>query len=420
MSDALLNINQMPDLETPYSKASLPNTTYSNAQLEYRTIGAIITEREQQLDATLHEISDLETVMDSIQNLRQQLIGKKENIIKSINLHKGFISALWRLPTEVLSQIFHHCLPEIQEFNRLNKPSVSEAPMLLTAVCRRWREVAVAMLSLWCRLAVSIDREGQWKRQIFCYQSWLKRSRGCPLSIELMSYNCAYDWTKILHFLHPHVNQIVSLCIHVPFEEDQAEYILNILSPTLQELTIFAMETTDIFVQSISRLSVLRSLHILGLSFNIELLSRFNSVWARLTNVTINTDESDTVLHLLRLAPNISSVHMIVFITDETMDLELFAHTTLQSLRITCETDYRSTRRLSKLFDALSFPSLRIFKVSGEPPWPHEKFKAFLTRSKCPLETLILGTDVKTTHEQRAEYVALIPSLEVFVLQREI
>lgn len=179
------------------------------------------------------------------------------------------------------------------------------------------------------------------------------------------------------------------------------------------------METTDTFNQSISRLSNLRSLHTLGPSFDIDLLSCFNPVWAHLTNVTINTDESDTVLFLLRLAPNLFSVPMIVFITNETMDLKPFVHTTLQSLRITCEIDYSSTRRLSKLFDALSFPNLRVFEVSGEPPWPHEKFKAFLTRSKCPLETLILGTDVETRHEQRAEYVALIPSLEVFVLQRE-
>ncbi|KAG1845861.1 hypothetical protein DFJ58DRAFT_632477, partial [Suillus subalutaceus] len=130
-------------------------------------------------------ISDLETVMDSIQNLRQQLVRKKENIIKSIYLHKGFVSALWCLPTEVLSQNFHHCLPKIQEFSQLNTPSVSEAPLLLTAVCRRWREVAVAMPSLWCRLALSVDRQGQWEWQIFHYKSWLKRSRGCPLSLEL-------------------------------------------------------------------------------------------------------------------------------------------------------------------------------------------------------------------------------------------
>ncbi|KAG1738500.1 hypothetical protein EDB19DRAFT_894235 [Suillus lakei] len=409
----------MPDLETPYSQASFPNANYSDIQLKDRTISAVITERKEQLDAVLHEISDLETVMDSIQNLRQQLVGEKEKIIKSINLHKSLVSALWRLPTEVLSHIFRHCLPEIREFNRLKKPSVLEAPILLTTVCRRWREVAVTMPSLWCRLAVSVDREGRWKRLIFCYKLWLKRSRGCPLSLAFYSCNCAYDWTKILCFLHPHINQISSLCIDLDYDEDQAKPILDVLGPALQELTIFAWEASDPdLVRSILRLSTLRSLQTLGPSFDVELLSLFNPVWARLTNITINMDESDTVLHLLRLAPNLCSVHMIVLI-DEITDLELFTHTKLQSLRITCEEDFRSTSRLSQVFDALSLPNLRIFEVSGEPPWPHEKFKAFLTRSNCPLETLILGAEVETEHEQRAEYVSLIPSLEIVVSEEE-
>ncbi|KAG1791508.1 uncharacterized protein BJ212DRAFT_1419177 [Suillus subaureus] len=46
-------------------------------------------------------------------------------------------------------------------------------------------------------------------------------------------------------------------------------------------------------------------------------------------------------------------------------------------------------------------------------PWPHVKFKAFLTRSNCVLETLISGSGTGTTDEQRAEYVALVPSLKV-------
>ncbi|KAG1738490.1 hypothetical protein EDB19DRAFT_893702 [Suillus lakei] len=414
----------MPDLETPYSQASFPNANYSGIQLKDRTIGTVITEHKEQLNAVLHEISDLETVMDSIQNLHQQLVGKKEKVIKSINLHKSLVSALWRLPTEVLSHIFHRCLPEIREFNQWKKPSVLEAPILLTTVCRRWREVAVAMPSLWCRLAVSESiGEGQWERQIFFYKIWLKRSRGYPLSLVLYAHNCVlYDWTKILRFLHPHTNQISSLCIHLYYRErqmSQTQPILNVLCPALQKLTIVAWNAADPdLVRSISRLSTLRSLQTQEPPFNVELLSLFNPVWAHLTNITINIDGLDSILHLLRLAPNLCSVHTIVLINEIT-DLEPFTHTKLQSLRITCDSDFGSTSRLSQLFDALSLPNLRIFEISGEPPWPHEKFKAFLTRSNCPLETLILGAEVETEHKQRAEYVSLIPSLEIVASEED-
>ncbi|KAG0698186.1 hypothetical protein DFH29DRAFT_773438, partial [Suillus ampliporus] len=114
-------------------------------------ISAIITGRQQQLDAVLHEIPGLETVMDSIKNLHQQLVKMKDKITQSVDLHKGLVSALWRLPTEVLSHIFYQRLPECDGWL---SPSSKRAPMLLTGIYRRWKETAVGMPSIWCRLRV--------------------------------------------------------------------------------------------------------------------------------------------------------------------------------------------------------------------------------------------------------------------------
>ncbi|KAG1738611.1 uncharacterized protein EDB91DRAFT_1054428, partial [Suillus paluster] len=88
--------------------------------------------------------SGLEIVMDGIKNLHQQLVQKKDRITQSMNVHKGLGSALWCSPTEVLSQNFNYCLPEDSPLF----PSRLEAPMLLTAVCRRWTEAAVGVPSL--------------------------------------------------------------------------------------------------------------------------------------------------------------------------------------------------------------------------------------------------------------------------------
>lgn len=122
-----------------------------------------------------------------------------------MNLHKG-VSRLWRLPTEVLSQIFHRCLPES------NCPSELEAPgMSLTAVCRRWREVAVDTPSLWCRVSVGFD-ELPYRyledSQAFRYDVWLKRSQGRPLSLALICE--ADDSTMLQNLLQPYTIQILS------------------------------------------------------------------------------------------------------------------------------------------------------------------------------------------------------------------
>ncbi|KAG1837743.1 hypothetical protein C8R48DRAFT_577243, partial [Suillus tomentosus] len=133
-------------LETPYSR--FPNTDRSTIELERQSVVNIIAQRQQQLDTIQHELSGLETVMDSVENLHQAVLEKKEKITQSMNLHKGLLSAHWRFPTEILSQIFNHCLPD---YIYLLSPSSLpvQAPILLTRVCRRWREVAVGTPRLW-------------------------------------------------------------------------------------------------------------------------------------------------------------------------------------------------------------------------------------------------------------------------------
>ncbi|KAG1874318.1 hypothetical protein F4604DRAFT_1653983 [Suillus subluteus] len=140
----------MPDFET-HSQFSSTNH-YDNDINDQSLITTNITERQQRLDAVSHEISDLETVMDNMQNIHRQLIKKKDKITQSINFHKRLVLTLWHLPTEILSQIFHHCLLEF-EFDSLSYISKLAAPLLLITICRQWRDVVIGMPSLWCSLS---------------------------------------------------------------------------------------------------------------------------------------------------------------------------------------------------------------------------------------------------------------------------
>ncbi|KAG1747822.1 uncharacterized protein EDB91DRAFT_1245307 [Suillus paluster] len=399
-----------PDLETTYSRASRSNsnTNYSVTELKDHGISAIIAVRQQQLDAVLHDMSGLEMVMDSIKNLHQQLVEKKDKIIQSMNLHRRLVSALWRLPAEILSHIFVYCLPESEH----SPPSKLTAPMLLTRICRRWREVAVAMPILWCRLRLQVDEE-DWQQQAFRFDLWLKRTRGRPLSLTL---RCdAGEPTKLRKLLQPYMSQISSLSIRFYHGSDKPDIMLADL-PTLRELNIcirYRPDCTPTIAHSISQLpSTLRSLKVMGPIFDLEILSSFNPVWAHLTNIEISTRHPNVFLQLLNLCPDLSSITIREGF-DHKQALEPFTHTKLQSLRINHH--YARTNHLSDLFDALSLPNLLMLEVRYIQPWPHEEFKAFLTRSNCPLESLIFGAGAMTTSEQRAEYVALIRSLEVTV-----
>ncbi|KAG1779540.1 hypothetical protein EV702DRAFT_1001467 [Suillus placidus] len=396
----------IPDLETPYFQASSPDANISAIELKDRTvIDVISTERQQQLDVVVHEISGLQTVMDSINNLHQQLSKKKDKITQSMNSHQRLASALWRFPTEVLSYIFMYCLPE----DKYLSPMSNLAPALLTRICRRWRDVAVGTPVLWCRLFVDVYDRG-WQKTAFGCDSWLKRSQQCPLSLAVKYVG--HDTTNQRSLLRPYMSQISSLCIcFSSFYPDGPFMLTDFIA--LQELTIHHSHHDPALVQWISRLPLtLRSLKLLGMWFDIGEPPSSKPVWSHLTNVHIVVYRDSKVLFLLRLCPNLSSLTACV--TLGTLQAQMpFTHTKLQYLRIADGNMHAGSFHC--LFDVLSLPNLRVLEASEIVPWPHEKFKDFLARSNCPLESLIFGVGVWATDEERAEYSALIPSMEVIV-----
>ncbi|KAG0694133.1 hypothetical protein DFH29DRAFT_1006620 [Suillus ampliporus] len=407
----------MQDLETSYSRARFSTTNYYAIDLiEEQSINGIINERQQQLDAALREISGLETVMDSIKNHRRQLVEKKDKIIQSMGLHKRLVSALWRLPAELLSQNFVYCLPEPRHLWSSSKL----APLLLTKICRRWREVAY------------------WQRIAFYNDLWLKRSRGLPLSLKIQ-----FSGDHPLRFrsiIQPYINQISSLSLSFFSDTNKPELILSDL-PALQELTLDAHNrpTMLAIAGSISRVpSTMRSLKIEWPVFQLAHFRTFNPILAHLTNIDAPISQLTAVPRLLHLCPNLSSLKVRAVVNRQIRVMEPFTHTKLQSLRIAhdlgdtiqlpglfdalslpslrlLEARYIGTSQISTLFDSLPSSSLRELEACGGQPWPHEQLKAFLARSNCPLESLIFGVGVTTTDAQRAEYVARIPSLEVVV-----
>jgi hypothetical protein len=349
--------------------------------------------------------------MDGIQTLQQPLV-EQNKTVEYINPQNELISPVWHLPTEILSQIFCHCLPRILKINELPLPSKQIAPMLLTRICRRWREVAVGMPILWCMLYVDFD-DRDWQQTAFCYDTWLKRARGRPLSLRLQFYADDH-WTKLQRLLQSYVNQISSLYIDLG-HHDAPELNMFTEFLALEEMSVCVYEdicgSEPVVPASISRsLSqlplTLGSLAVSGLLFGFDDLSSCNPVWARLTTLKIEIWQPDGVLRLLQLAPNLSSLTILV-VFDHDQALEPFTHTKLRTLQIICETCVNREPPFCDLLNVLSLPALRVLTVNDVLEWPHEEFKAFLARSKCPLESLTASNSV-VTDEQRAEYLALI------------
>lgn len=416
----ILTLSQViiPNLETPYIR--FPNTDHSTTILEGQNVFDIIAERQQQLDTVLHEISDLEVVMDGVKKLHQQLVQKKKKIIQSMNLHKGLVSPLSRFPNELLAQIFHHCFPNTSPKTELWCQSKLKAPMRLVGICRRWREVATSTPSLWCRLHVEVDDE-DWQRAAFCYESWLKWSRGLPLSLVVKCSNDNHS-TTLRRLLHPYMSQISSLSIFFFPGAEKPELLLTDL-PTLEELTIFFNEY--VMLDSVPQLppKMRRFTAILPLfhDYRVHCLS---SMWAHLTDVGIGTlAHVELVLELLQLCPNLSSLTIRGLFHHKRHTLQPLKHPKIQCLRIDHRNSEAIFSQLCELLSALSLPNLRFLELRSNrcysPELIHEVLRGMLKRSKCPLQSLMFGGQVELTDEQRAEYITLIPSLEIGIVEEE-
>ncbi|KAG2118408.1 hypothetical protein DEU56DRAFT_918878 [Suillus clintonianus] len=400
---------ETPDFDTAYSRlAATCNPSTNLNELEVR---AIIIEHQQQLDAVQLKASNPSELdeSDRARKLRRRLLEQEDEIIESQHTHRRPVSTLWHFPTEILSLIFVYCLPD----DKYMLPHPEKAPVLLTRVCRRWREVAVDMPGLWCKLSMG----HKFQRSAACCDSWLERTQGHPLSLAFWRGRNNH-WIESRSLLQPYITQVTSLAL---LSDSGASLPVVTDFIALEELTIFADTYHPMLdvAHSISQSPpTLRSFNIPRPRFELESFSDFKpALWANLTNVQITVDQPHTISHLLYLCPDLTSLLVGISFNAKQV-LEPFTHTKLRSLSIVSGGWNRGGAIVDLawgLFDAVSLPELRALEVHYVQPWPHEGFKAFLTRSNCPLESLIFGPGVMTTDEQRAEYVALIHSLQVVV-----
>jgi len=110
--------------------------------------------------------------------------------LKSITL-----SPIRRVPTDVLCEIFVHCLPKIER-PAYNSRIAKEAPLLLCQVCSKWRRTAIKFPTLWKALVLqrvytfNDDTESSLVDPSLStvLNSWFARAGTCSLSLDLYVY----------------------------------------------------------------------------------------------------------------------------------------------------------------------------------------------------------------------------------------
>ncbi|KAL0574102.1 hypothetical protein V5O48_007861 [Marasmius crinis-equi] len=154
-------------------------TNYVPASEEREEIYALVKDHEQRLRFLDEEIARLQA--------------EREQLRRFVDPHRKLLSPFRRLPADIWREIFVRCLPT----NKFNLPgrTMKDAPLLLTVVCRLWREIALQTPRLWNGIHVYLPRilppsrsnplPSLIRRRREGVKTWLDRSGTLPITFSI-------------------------------------------------------------------------------------------------------------------------------------------------------------------------------------------------------------------------------------------
>ncbi|KAJ7639714.1 hypothetical protein DFH06DRAFT_1217681 [Mycena polygramma] len=293
-----------------------------------------------------------------------------------------YIYPVLTLPNEIVSEIFVHFLPVYPE--RPRKTGLL-SPVLLCQICRAWREIALSTPALWRAVGVFPPKDmtsTKLEAELRALETWLTRSRSCPLSIKIESAIFGH------RVLPPFIEAIV---LHSARWEHMKlfgplAYLRSIEGPLplLRSLTIgFSTQMGHAPVIVFHKAPLLRKL---TLSLYLD---HYTSMipWSQLTVLIIHIIQPHECGLILNLTPRLVQCRLIVGESTEQTHTPQPPITLLHLEMLVLHVRY-AHGEADGLFDSLTLPALRRLQVSASllQPGPVASLRALMSRSVCPLQ----------------------------------
>ncbi|KAK7024911.1 F-box domain-containing protein [Favolaschia claudopus] len=155
-----------------------------------------------------------------------KLLEERNALDVEIRKHEGAISPLRHLPTEILSLIFTYAVHPAEPFSffayQLSSfMDMKSGPLPLSAVCSRWRRIALSQSSLWTFFPLNFQEElpesVPFEEVLSAVKIHVDRSRNAPLSLAFFAFY-EYGLTElerqVLDLLTPHVARWEEVVFH--------------------------------------------------------------------------------------------------------------------------------------------------------------------------------------------------------------
>ncbi|KAJ7650878.1 hypothetical protein FB45DRAFT_859542 [Roridomyces roridus] len=288
--------------------------------LVYSILYLGLTFEKPDLRALNEYIDQLESQLASLKSLTRLVTRRLGDLSTSITEHKGSISALRRLPTELLAHIFL-LLVENSACPDIDIPYESvprQAPWLLTRVCRRWSEVALGFKLLWCRVSCPLACQMPAHGAAPLMRLLHKRSGGVPLMIKIRdSEGYRHDGLDVVL---EHAGRWKTLTIEVSTSRALGKLAgirgrvhnlteLDICTHTLESLGTPLQDVRNAFSDGAAELTTIPAVfyHTNGVCGS----SPFAFPWRQLTRLTTTFASSEEVPPILNHLSNIVELHVI-------------------------------------------------------------------------------------------------------------
>ncbi|KAJ7170884.1 hypothetical protein C8R43DRAFT_981418 [Mycena crocata] len=341
------------------------------------------------------------------------------------------------LPVEVTSEIFIHCLPATLP-DEPRTPSI--VPLLLTCICRQWRNIALATPRLWSKFSILADLPNIQRHHEFI-ERWLSRSGNLPLSLtfrrgypyepenpyeeispevlaahELAAtdsmerclevfWNYSRRWQNVKFLLKPSLFQRPS--ISTP--DGGFPRLTHITIGSYQRDESFGSEEIKLFGDAAA--PQLRSVEIeLDTNGDID-LRLFILPWAQLTSFTGKSFVEEECYYVLLQTPAL--VHCTFSLCKNGDDNAPHAHPSLAPMSYLKSLSLQASHDLSEILGALTLPSLETLSIRNHRGTNHAipAVRQLLIRSRCDLRDF---TYEGKTYDQANEFsdcLRLMPAL---------
>ncbi|KAJ7067395.1 hypothetical protein C8F01DRAFT_666822 [Mycena amicta] len=257
----------------------------------------------QAIQNTESRISSLDSHITELKKTLEQCQLRRQELVAFAHLHRGVVSSLRRVPSEILGEIFKHVVQE----SRYGKV---EALCRLSVVCGHWRTVTLNNPLLWRNITLDdLDAQKNTSRESRVISAQIQRSREAPLIVTIVT----------AHKFYPPTLPVFDLLLMSSARWQRAgltlwpEHFAHISQSgaAFSSLSTLKLHVYNSFPQNASRFfKSLSALTDLTLETAVPIRSNLGIPWAQLRTCRLSHVSLKDVAHVLSLLPPQSSLSL--------------------------------------------------------------------------------------------------------------